>query len=114
MIRRGRDSTRFTPRFTTREFDGVDEQGNDAKDATDNLPTTVEEARGRARLLQETRAVKVLSSGEKEYEAVENDRYRHAGAIRLHNVCLKCHVPNRTSLEDRAAGLVISMPIKKR
>ena len=151
-------------------------QANHAKDATDNPPVTVAEARGRARLLHETihgalqvmhrdffdkddrrripsksledvfselalsdsvqirwlavnaktmsedhapqdafekRAVEALSSGEEEYEAVENDRYRRAGAIRLHNVCLKCHVPNRTSLEDRAAGLVISMPIQE-
>ena len=61
----------------------------------------------------EREAVKAISSGKKEFEAVEGNRYRHAGAIVLHNVCLKCHVPNRSSLEDRAAGLVISMKFGK-
>jgi len=56
-------------------------------------------------------AVKVLATGAAEHEAVEADRYRFAGSIQLHNACLKCHVPNRTSLEDRFAGLVISMPV---
>lgn len=62
----------------------------------------------------ERRAVEVLRSGKKEHEAVEGDRYRHAGAILLHNRCLKCHVPSRTTLEDRTAGLVISMRFGKR
>lgn len=62
----------------------------------------------------ERKAVEVLRSGKKEYEAVEGDRYRHAGAILLHNRCLKCHVPSRTTLEDRTAGLVISMRFGKK
>ncbi len=62
----------------------------------------------------EKKAVAALKSGKEEYEAVEDGRYRHAGAIVLHNVCLKCHVPNRKTLENRAAGLVISMPIGKK
>ena len=57
----------------------------------------------------ERKAVAALDSGEQEFEAVEGDRYRHAGVIHLHNRCLKCHVPQRTNLEDRVAGLVISM-----
>ena len=57
----------------------------------------------------ERKAVAALDSGEKEFEAVEGNRYRHAGTIHLHNRCLKCHVPQRTNLEDRVAGLVISM-----
>ena len=61
----------------------------------------------------EKSAVKSLSSGKREFEAVEDQTYRYAGSIRLHNACLKCHVPNRTSLEDRTAGLVISLPIAK-
>ena len=61
----------------------------------------------------ERKAVDVLESGKEEYDAVEGNRYRYAGAIVLHNACLKCHVPNRTSLEDRTAGLVISMPFGK-
>ncbi len=35
-----------------------------------------------------------------------------AGAITLSGECLKCHVPDRTDLKDRAAGLVISVPLK--
>ena len=61
----------------------------------------------------ERKAVDSLRGGKVMFEAVEGNRYRRASAIILHNACLKCHVPNRTSLEDRVAGLVISMPIKK-
>ena len=57
-------------------------------------------------------AVKALASGKPEFEAVEGDVYRFAGSIRLASQCLKCHVPGRTSTEDRAAGLVISMPLR--
>ena len=57
-------------------------------------------------------AVKALASGDEAFERLERGRYRYAGAIQLHNQCLKCHVPNRTSLEDRTAGLVISMEVK--
>lgn len=60
----------------------------------------------------EKKAVHALATGTPEYEAVEADRYRFAGSIQLHNECLKCHVPNRTTLEDRFAGLVISMPVR--
>lgn len=61
----------------------------------------------------EEQAVKALAAGAKEFDASEADVYRYAGAIRLSSKCLKCHVPNRTSLEDRTAGLVITMPLDK-
>lgn len=61
----------------------------------------------------EEQAVTTLAAGENEFEASEGNVYRYAGAIRLSSTCLKCHVPNRTSLEDRAAGLVIAMPLRK-
>jgi len=61
----------------------------------------------------EKAAAAALKKGDKEYEQIENDRYRFVGAIRLQNECLKCHVPNRTSLEDRVAGLAISFPLQK-
>lgn len=60
----------------------------------------------------EKAAVKVLKEGKLRHEAVESDRYRFAGPIRLASQCLKCHVKNRTSTEDRTAGLLISMPIE--
>ncbi len=65
----------------------------------------------------EKRAAKALSTGKPEYESYEvgNEKepglYRHAGKIRLASQCLKCHVPNRTSTEDRLAGLTISMKV---
>lgn len=62
----------------------------------------------------ERKAVDALRSGKVEFEEVKDGRYRRAGAIVLHNACLKCHVPKRTSLEDRVAGLVISMPFGKK
>lgn len=59
----------------------------------------------------ELAAVTALASGKQYAEAVEGDRYRYAGSIRLASQCLKCHVQNRTSTEDRTAGLLIAMPI---
>lgn len=57
-------------------------------------------------------AVKALRAGEPRYEEVQQDRYRFAGPIRLASQCLKCHVKNRTTTEDRTAGILISMPLK--
>ncbi len=59
----------------------------------------------------EEQAAEALRSGKMEYESVDGKRYRFAGHIRLQNECLKCHVPDRRSLEDRVAGLAISFPI---
>ena len=61
----------------------------------------------------ETKAVAALAGGAPEFEAVEGDRFRYVGPIRLHNTCLKCHVPHRTSLETRLAGLSITVPIER-
>ncbi|EMI19850.1 signal peptide protein [Rhodopirellula maiorica SM1] len=60
----------------------------------------------------EKSAVKAIAKKQAYYEAVEADRYRFAGAIRLASQCLKCHVKHRTSTEDRTAGLLIAMPIR--
>lgn len=59
----------------------------------------------------EKEAVQVLSAGKSELEQIEKGIYHHAGAITLTNACLKCHVPDRKSTEDRTAGLIISIPI---
>ena len=61
----------------------------------------------------ERNAVKALAAGKGQFEATENGRYRYAGPIRLASQCLKCHVKNRTTTEDRTAGLLISMPLKQ-
>lgn len=68
----------------------------------------------KARTEFEKNAVKALTSGKQEFESIDDEVYRHAGVIRLASQCLKCHVPNRTSTEDRAAGLVISIPLLER
>lgn len=60
----------------------------------------------------ERQAAKALLKGAQEYTAIEGNLYRHVGAIKIQNECLKCHVPYRTTLEDRVAGLAISIPIK--
>lgn len=60
----------------------------------------------------ERRAAEALAEGKKEYEAVLENQFRFVGAVRLQNECLKCHVPDRTSLEDRVAGLAINIPLK--
>lgn len=59
----------------------------------------------------EKEAVRVLSSGEAAYERIGDGEYSRAGRITLTSECLKCHVPNRKSTEDRAAGLIITLPI---
>ena len=59
----------------------------------------------------EKQAVAALASGKKEYELVTTNEYLHAGTIRLASQCLKCHLPQRTSTADRAAGLSIRMPL---
>lgn len=59
----------------------------------------------------EEAAAKALEEGAQEYDAVEGTQFRFAGAIKIHNQCLKCHVRNRTSLEERVAGLVIGFPM---
>jgi hypothetical protein len=61
----------------------------------------------------ERSAVKALASGKDEFEATDNGLYRHVGSITLSSECLGCHLPSRTSTEDRAAGLVISMRIRE-
>lgn len=59
----------------------------------------------------EEAAVKALKEGAVEYDSVEGTQFRFAGAIKIHNQCLKCHVRNRATLEERVAGLVIGFPM---
>lgn len=59
----------------------------------------------------ERAAVKALRKGEPQYTESQPDRYRFAGPIRLASQCLKCHVKQRLTTEDRIAGLLISMPL---
>jgi len=59
----------------------------------------------------EKAAVKSIAGGDESHEAVADERYFYAGAINLGNSCLKCHVPDRQSLENRKAAVVISMPL---
>lgn len=61
----------------------------------------------------EQQAVKTLASGKSEYEQIDPGVYRLASTITLTSDCLKCHAPNRTSNQDKAAALVISIPLKK-
>lgn len=61
----------------------------------------------------ETQAAQALKSGKDEFEQTEDGVYRRVGPIQLSNVCLKCHVPDRKSLENRVAGLIIGIPVKE-
>lgn len=67
-----------------------------------------------ARTEFEKQAVQALKSGQQQYEQVEDGTYLHAGPITLTNHCLKCHVPDRKSTEDRIAGLIISIPLQRK
>ena len=62
----------------------------------------------------EKAAAGALKSGKEEFESVTNDEFRYAGRIRLSATCLSCHASRRSSNDDRAAGLVITMPLKER
>lgn len=59
----------------------------------------------------ETAATEALKSGKREFERAENGLLRRAGAITLGNHCLKCHVPDRKTTDDRTAGLIITIPL---
>ncbi|QDT14429.1 hypothetical protein CA12_05020 [Alienimonas californiensis] len=61
----------------------------------------------------EKEAVRVLRSGEEEFESVADSEFRFAGRIRLSATCLGCHASGRSNNDDRAAGLVITMPLKR-
>ena len=61
----------------------------------------------------EFQAAEALKSGKGEFELIDNGVYRRVGTIQLSNVCLKCHVPDRMSLENRTAGLIIGIPVRK-
>lgn len=61
----------------------------------------------------EKAAVASLKAGQNEFDRVENGIYRHAATITLTSGCLKCHLPARTDAKNRAAALIISMPLKQ-
>ena len=58
------------------------------------------------------KALEKITTGSHEYSKFEEGKFRFAGVIVLQNQCLKCHVSDRRSLEDRFAALEISMPAK--
>lgn len=60
----------------------------------------------------EHEAVRELAAGKEAFEAVLGGLYRRVGSIQLPSQCLKCHVAHRASTEERAAGLIITMPLK--
>jgi homoserine dehydrogenase len=60
----------------------------------------------------ERNAVTSLAKGSRQYAQVEGKTYRYAGTVRLASQCLKCHVKQRTSTEDRRAGLLVSMELQ--
>lgn len=59
----------------------------------------------------ERQAVAALASGKDSFERVDAGNYLHAARITLGSECLKCHLPNRKSSENRSAGLVIGIPL---
>lgn len=57
----------------------------------------------------ELAAVDRIKQGAGFHESFDDDAYRYIGRIRLASECLKCHVSRRTSTEDRASGLIITI-----
>lgn len=62
----------------------------------------------------ERAAVESIQETHKPHESTDGGVYRRAAAVTLTGECLKCHVPNRKSTENRSAGLIISMPLNSR
>jgi hypothetical protein len=62
----------------------------------------------------ENEAVKALKAGKSSFEQTEGGTYRRVGPITLGNHCLKCHVPDRKSTENRKAGLIVAIPIREK
>lgn len=61
----------------------------------------------------EKEAVRILKEGKTEHESATADEFRYVGRVRLSATCLACHASRRSSNDDRAAGLVISMPLQQ-
>lgn len=61
----------------------------------------------------EKQVVAAFTAGKDEHELIEDGRLRWAGMITLSSDCLKCHAPTRTNNKDRAAALVISIPLQR-
>ncbi len=61
----------------------------------------------------EQRAAAAMKSGQAFVEESSEGEYRYVGSVTLRSQCLKCHVKNRTSTDDRYAGLVIRMPLER-
>lgn len=62
----------------------------------------------------EEAAAKALEAGAEEYEGEERGRYRFVGVVHIKNECLKCHDRNRTTVDEKVAGLAISLPLQKK
>ena len=60
----------------------------------------------------EKEAVRVLKTGRTEFESASDSEFQFAGRIQLSAICLSCHASRRSSNEERAAGLVITVPLK--
>lgn len=60
----------------------------------------------------EEAAAQALLDGAREHEKVERGNYRFVGVVHIKNECLKCHDRNRTSVEEKLAGLAISIPLQ--
>ena len=61
----------------------------------------------------EKEAVEHLKKREGDFEKAFETQFVFAGSIRLSAVCLSCHLPGRSSNDDRFAGLMISLPIRE-
>ncbi len=57
-------------------------------------------------------ALKQITSGKKEHEAVEGDRYRFAGTIPLGSECLKCHDADRDNLEEKYSAMEVDILLR--
>src|SRR5690606_38399994 len=60
----------------------------------------------------EKQAVQAIAAGGKVVEQANGNVYQRVAPIKLGSECLKCHLPSRTSTENRTAALIVSMKVR--
>lgn len=61
----------------------------------------------------EKQAIEKIRNGAEQHSGFFEEQFQFVGRIPLANQCLKCHVKQRLNLNERSAGLSITIPVKR-
>ncbi|MEQ1905676.1 MAG: DUF3365 domain-containing protein [Pirellulaceae bacterium] len=61
----------------------------------------------------EKQAIEKIRNGAEQHSGLVDEQFQFVGRIPLANQCLKCHVKQRLNLNERSAGLSITIPVKR-